>query len=459
MLLHIFFNTIVFVSTLGILIIVHECGHFLVARFFEVKVERFSIGFGPVLWSKKDSNGTEYTISAILLGGYVKLMDTAIQKTNQYCDFNNSFYHKCFWKKSLIIIAGPMFNFVFSILLYVIVFVLGVSSYKPIINYIIPNSIIEQSDLSIGSRIQSINAVQVDDWESVRLQILNHINKTKIIISTEVVDNDNIISKQNIIYLPVNWFYQSDLNFKDPITALGILPNFLYVSSVISEKRLYFFNQQDHLKINDKILLINGQSIYNWKSFIQIIKDNLNKKFSMVIERDKNILKLDCSLIENCFINSTDFQKNINLFSDTVVMKSVLTLENHRYGLYEAISKSFNKVWNYMCFIMCTLLKLITGDIKIINLHGPIAIAKIAGQTIQHGIVYYFIFLAIISINLGVINLLPFPILDGGQLLLLLIEKIQGYSILPKTRNFIYMISVIILVIIIFITVYNDINL
>lgn len=458
MLLQFFFSTIIFFGTLGVLIVIHECGHFLVARFFEEKIERFSIGFGPVLWSKKDSYGTEYTISAILIGGYVKLIDTSFNESKHYHSFNRSFYHSYFWKKSLIIVAGPIFNFLFAILLYTIVYISGILNYKPIINYILPNSIVACAKIPIGSEIKQINGILVNDWESVRFQILSNINKEQITVFTELVNNRNIVSKISIIDLPKNWINQSILDTKDPLIILGMLPNVLRVISIIEKEELYFFNEQKQLQINDKILLINGQPIYNLESFIQIIKNNINKILHIVIERNKCVLTLHGKLIGNHSIDDKAIQKNIDLFSDTIIVESTVKLNTYRYGLCSAILKSMSKVWQYICFIMHTLFKLISGNINIVNLHGPIAISKIANQTARCGIIHYFVFLAIVSINLGVINLIPFPILDGGQLLLLIIEKIYGQPMSSKIQNFIYIISCTVLIIIMLITAYNDID-
>lgn len=459
-LLHIFLNIIVFVGTLGILILVHEYGHFLIARIFKVKVERFSIGFGPILWRRIDSHGTEYTISAILLGGYVKLADLSIQEIDHHYSFNSLCNYKYFWKRFLIIIAGPVFNFIFAVLLYVIAFMIGVSSYKPIVNYILSNSIVERSGISTGSEIRLINGVQVNDWESICIQILSNLNKEQIAILIEKVDDFSAVSKMNMVFLPINnGLNQSDFNMiTNPIAALGMFPNVVRIVSLVSNTELHVFDQQSNLQINDKILLIDGQFIYDWESFIKIIKNNFNKKFNIVIERNKNVFSLDCKCIENSMFDSEKVQKSIDLFLGTVVVDFMLHAEIHQYGFYTAILKSINKVRNCISYIIYTLFKLVGGHVKITNLHGPIEIAKIATQTIRYGVVSYIVFLALVSINLGVINLLPFPILDGGRLLFLLIENIRHRSISLKMQNFIYIISFIILVIIFCITLYNDVT-
>lgn len=458
MILNFFVDLFIFIITLGILIMVHEYGHFLAARFFKIKIEQVSIGFGPVLWNWKDTNGTKYVISAFLVGGYIKLFDKKTQQISSNCQFNDSFYPKYIWKRSIIVLAGPIFNFIFSILLYIIIFTVGTPIYRPIINYILPNSVIDQSKILIGSEIKFINNVQVTDWESVRLMIFNNINQKSMIITVNLVHDNKVNYKKCIVHLPYNWFNQPIIATTDPIIALGIFPNIVYVKSNIIEKECLFLDKQNDLQIGDKILLINSKPIYNWKSFMRMIEHNQSKIFNLLIERNNNLLYLNCSLYKKNYFNNTDKYKNINLFLETFMIKAEQKPETYRYGLPTAILKAFNKTWNFICFTIKMLAQLFFGDIKIANLHGPIAIAKEAGQSAHSGLIYYLMFLSIVSINLGIMNLLPFPVLDGGQLFFILLEKVKGSAISQKIQDFINIISFIILICITFLTLYNDIT-
>lgn len=457
MILHNFLNIVVFIITLGILIIVHEYGHFLAARFFKVKVDQFSIGFGPVLWSWYSKRGTRYVISAVLIGGYVKFVDKKAEHINSNFHFDDSLCSKSIWKRGIIVVAGPVFNFIFSILLYTLIFIIGTPICKPIINYILPNSIMDQHEVSIGSEIESVNNVKVNDWESLRSNIYNNFDKKKIIIIINLFKEDKMDHKGYVVYLSNDWLHQSMINTIDPATALGIFPNVVYVESIVTKKEQLFFDKQADLKIGDKILLINSKPIYDWKSFVQMFKNYSEKTFSMTIERDKHLLFLHCKLYKKNFVDFTDKYKNIDLFLNTLVIKIIQVSEIQRCGFFSAIIKSFYKTWHLICFIVNALVQLFLGNIKIDNLHGPIAIAKEASQAASFGFLYYLAFLAIISINLGIINLLPLPILDGGQILFLLLEKLKGNSISQKTQNFVYVISLIILMLITLIALYNDI--
>ncbi|URJ24693.1 sigma E protease regulator RseP [Candidatus Blochmanniella camponoti] len=454
MLLHLFWNLIAFVLALSILITVHEYGHFVAARLLKVKVERFSIGFGPVLWSWRDSNDTEYVISAVLFGGYVKLFNT--QKKIASCneERNQSFDCKRIWKKSVIVVSGPMFNFLFSIVLYALVFMIGVPIYKPIIHSVIPNSIVAQSHVPSGVEIKSINNILTRDWDAVRLEILNSIGKEKIIISATPINSTHI--QTYTINLSRNWFNKSTNN-NDPIITLGILPFNTHVSPILSGIQPDSAAQRAGLKIGDKIISIDDQLIHNWESFITIIKNNPEKTFKIIVERKNKILNFSLTPDKKYLIPSDKAEGVIGVFPKiTCIPKKHHTI--HQYRLYPAILEACKKTWKLICLTTNTLFKLVTGDIRITHLSGPIAIAQGAGASAQSGVIYYLMFLSLISINLGIINLLPFPTLDGGHLFFFIIEKIKGKSISKETQSFGYIIGSIILTFMMCLAIFNDIS-
>ncbi|URJ25622.1 sigma E protease regulator RseP [Blochmannia endosymbiont of Camponotus sp.] len=454
MLLHFFWNLTTFILALSVLITVHEYGHFVAARFLKVKVERFSIGFGPVLWSWRDSNDTEYVISVVLFGGYVKLFNT--QKKIASCneEYNNSFDCKRIWKKSVIVVSGPIFNFLFAIVLYTLVFMIGVPIYKPIIHSVIPNSIVAQSNIPSGVEIKSINNILTRDWDAVRLEILNSIGKEKIVISATPINNTHI--QTYIINLSHNWFNKSTNN-KDPIITLGILPFNTHVLPILSRIQPDSAAQRAGLKIGDKIISIDDQLIHNWESFITIIKNNPEKTFKIIVERKNKILNFSLTPNKKHLIPFDKTEGVIGVFPKIICIPTKHHTI-HQYGLYLAILEACEKTWKLICLTTNTLFKLITGDVGITHLSGPIAIAQGAGASAQSGVIYYLMFLSLISINLGIINLLPFPTLDGGHLFFFMIEKIKGKSISKETQSFGYIIGSIILTLIMCLSIFNDIS-
>ncbi|WP_159714357.1 sigma E protease regulator RseP [Blochmannia endosymbiont of Camponotus nipponensis] len=455
MLLHFFWNLTAFILALGILITVHECGHFAAARFLKVKVERFSIGFGPVLWSWRDSHDTEYVISAVLFGGYVKLFNNREKITLLNQEYNNTFDDQHVWKKSIIVISGPIFNFIFSILSYVLIFVIGIPIHKPVIHSVIPNSIVAQSGVESGVEIKSINNIQTNDWDTVRLEIFNSIGKEKIVISTMPINNSKCINTYTI-KLSYNWFNKV-ANHQDPIIALGILPFHTYMSPILSEIKPDSAAKRAGLKVGDKIVSVDDQLIYDWELFIKIIKNNPGKTFKITIERKNKILNLNLTPNKNHMLHSDQVESVIGAFPKIIC----IPMEHHvirQYGVYLAILQACEKTWKLICLTTNILFKLITGDINMTHLRGPIAIAQGAGESAQSGLIYYLMFLSLISINLGIVNLFPLPGLDGGHLFFFIIEKIKGTSISKEIQSVGYIIGSIILMLMMCLSIFNDIS-
>lgn len=454
MLLHCVWNFVVFIIALGVLITVHECGHFLIARFFKVQVEKFSIGFGPALWKWYDSNNTEYVISIILLGGYVKLFNAQTVNTRSYYISQEAFnYKKDVWKRIVIVLAGPVFNFIFSILLYTVVYIIGIPICKPIIHDVIPNSIVTSVGISSGVEIKSINNVQTPDWKTVRLQIFNNIKKEKIIISTMSINgmHSNIYT----IYLSKCW---RDLfvKVKDPILALGIVSCNTRIIPVLSDVKSNSPAKQGGLKIGDKILAINDHPILNWNFFITNIKNNSEKIFKISVERQHKVLHCYVIPDKNHLVDFSTIESMISVVPKIITVPIKTHCMIHKYSLHNAIFKACIKTWELMYLIINALIKLILGDIKTIDIGGPIAIAQGAGDAARFGLIYYLMFLAVISINLGIINLLPFPTLDGGHLFFLILEIINGKPVSSKIQNFGYIIGLTLLVLIMCFVILND---
>ncbi|URJ25343.1 RIP metalloprotease RseP [Candidatus Blochmannia ocreatus (nom. nud.)] len=463
MLSHFFWNLITFILTLSILITIHEYGHFLAARFLNVKIEKFSIGFGPVLWSWKDQKkDTEYAISAILFGGYIKLFDAPKSINKQYTQkYNNTFNSKKTWEKIIIIVAGPIMNFLLSIILYIIIFIIGTPTHKPIIQSIIPDSIADQSGLLSNLEIQSINNVHTHNWDAIRLEILNNIGKKNIVISTIEICQNNTNIKTYTLNIPDNWFNKSINYINDPVISLGIVPIDTYIIPTIFKIRPNSAAQQSGLKIGDKIIKINEQTITNWESVIKIIKNNLTNNLNITIARENKTINLNLNLQSNKIhcIHPNTIEEIIGFIPKVISKPTKNFLLKNKYGYFDAILHSCKKVWKLIYFTINTLFQAILGNINIIQLiGGPISIAQKAGETAKYGFIYYLMFLSVISINLGIINLLPFPSLDGGHLFFLIIEKIIGKLIPKKIKHFIHIIGYIILMSVISIALFNDIN-
>lgn len=454
MLLNFLWTFIIFFVALGMLITVHECGHFLTARFFGIKVERVSIGFGPILWKWYDSNNTKYVVSMILVGGYVKLFNTDVHRVIGSCE-EDAFDKKDIWKRVIVIVSGSIFNFIFSFLLYVLIYSISAPICKPMINNIIPNSIIAQAQVPSGIEIVSVNNVHTHNWEEVRFQILNSIEKERIIFSTKSIDNRNFHTY--IVPFSKNLF-NTYLKTQDPIVALGIFPDNFEISLILAKIKPNSIAESSGLKIGDKILKINDQPMFDWKSFIEYIKNNPEKNYMISVERQRKILYCHMILDRKILVDSNILiEEIIGIFPKIIIHSKKYYTVCYR-ELNNIICQACNKVWELIYLTVNTLIKCISGDVKATNVGGFIAIAQGARDAAHFGFIYYLMFLSIISVNLGIINLLPLPMLDGGHLFFLVLEKIKGKPVSQKIQDFGNGIGFFLLMLIMCLAFFNDLS-
>ncbi|UVK78990.1 MAG: intramembrane zinc metalloprotease [Sodalis sp. Ffu] len=446
--LHFFWSLAAFIVALGILITVHEFGHFWVARLCGVTVERFSIGFGPELWRWIDKSGTEYIIAAIPLGGYVKMldgwMDTVLTEHR-----HGAFNHKTVWQRAAIIAAGPVFNFLFAILAYWLVFMIGMSSYRPIIGDIIPRSIVAQADISPNMELKSIDGIKTLDWDSVRLQLLNKIGDSEISIGVAQFGSSNI--KKKIIDLRC---WSCDPSKQDPIVALGIIPLGPRIEPILAKIQAGSAAMKAGLQPGDRIVKVNGQHMDDWQLFVIKVRDNPGRALQVTIERQASTLNITLTP------DSKSVNKNkIEGFAGVVPKVIPLSTEYkivYKLGPLPALAKASEKTWQLMRLTAGMVGKLVTGDVKLNNLSGPISIAQGAGISAEYGLIHYLIFLALISVNLGIINLFPLPVLDGGHLIFLVIEKLKGGPVSERVQDLSYRIGSILMMLLMGLALFND---
>lgn len=441
-------NLLTFLVAISILVTVHECGHFLVARRCGVRVERFCIGFGRTLWCCTDRHGTEYIIALIPLGGYVKMLDERV-KSESLSHQNESFNNKPIWQRIAIVGAGPLANFLFAILAYWLVFMIGIPALRPVVGEISPQSIAEKAKLSPGIEIKSIDNIKTPDWESVRLALMLKLGDRQVEVSVAPFGSSQEVIK--ILDLR-QWNFKPDK--QDPILALGIVPYNPQIESILTVVQPDSAAQKAGLHVGDKIVKVDDQRLNSWKSLVKKIQENPGRPLALEIER--NCLHLFLTLIPN--IKKTEKGISVGFAG---IFPTVLPLSEeynvlHQYKWIPALYQASNKAWYLIRLTFSMLSKLIIGDAKLSHLSGPISIAQGAGESAESGLVYYLMFLALISINLGVINLLPLPILDGGNLLFLLIEKLNGKPVSDRIQNYSYRVGSIMLVFLMVLALFND---
>lgn len=445
--LSILWNLAAFIIALGVLITVHEFGHFWVARRCGVRVERFSIGFGKALWRRTDKSGTEYVIAMIPLGGYVKMLDERAEPVApelRHYAFNN----KTVGQRAAIIAAGPIANFLFAIFAYWLVFIIGVPGVRPVIGEITPNSIAAQAQIQPGTELKAVDGIETPDWDAVRLQLVSKIGDEHTTLSVAQFGSNQ---RQDKTLDLRHWAFEPDK--EDPVSSLGMRPRGPQIEPVLSEVQVNSAASKAGLQAGDRIVKVNGQSLTQWMTFVTLVRDNPDTPLALDIERQGSPLSLTL----------TPDSKQVNGKAEGFagVVPKVIPLPDEyktvrQYGPFSAILEASDKTWQLMKLTVSMLGKLITGDVKLNNLSGPISIAQGAGMSAEFGIIYYLMFLALISVNLGIINLFPLPVLDGGHLLFLAIEKLKGGPVSERVQDFSYRIGSILLVLLMGLALFND---
>lgn len=432
-----------FIVALGVLITVHEFGHFWVARRCGIKVERFSVGFGKALWRRRDRLGTEYVIALIPLGGYVKMLDERVESVPPELR-HQSFNNKTVLQRASVIAAGPIANFLFAILAYWLVFIHGVPGVRPVTGEIVSGSVAAQAQISPGMELKAVDGIETPDWDAVRMALVGKIGDADVVLTLAPFGSSQQVEKRVDLR---NWHFEPDK--QDPVVALGIAPRGPEIETVLAEVQANSPARTAGLQAGDRIVKVDGRALADWRHFVDLVRKSPNKAIALDVERQGDVVSLTL----------TPAAKGTEGFAG--VVPRVLPLPEEyktvrQYGPFAAIGEAGEKTWQLMKLTVSMLGKLITGDVKLNNLSGPISIAQGAGMSAEYGMIYYLMFLALISVNLGIINLFPLPVLDGGHLLFLAIEKIKGKPVSERVQDFSYRIGSILLVLLMGLALFND---
>ncbi|MEX9907134.1 sigma E protease regulator RseP [Providencia rettgeri] len=441
-------SLVAFIIAIGVLITVHEFGHYWIARRCGVYVERFSIGFGKTLWRKVDKNGTEFVLAIIPLGGYVKMLDErvgSVSPERRHQAFNN----KTVGQRAAIIGAGPIANFLLAIVVYWIVFMIGVPSVKPVIEDVKPGSIAAIANFEPKMELKSIDGIETPDWNSVRLALVGKIGDRELTAQVLPSGYNEPITKTVDL---TTW--QFDPEKQDPILSVGIMPVSARIDPVIQKVTQGLAGERAGLQKGDRIVSVNGEVLGLWDPVTRIIRNNPGVPLKLEVQRSQQLISLTLTP------DSQDGPRGEKIGFAGVEL-SVLPLADEykmvqQYGPFSAFYQASDKTWQLMKLTVNMMGKLVVGDVKLNNLSGPISIAKGAGVSAESGLVYYLMFIALISVNLGIINLFPLPVLDGGHLLFLLIEKIKGSPVSERVQDFSFRIGAMALILLMGLALFND---
>ena len=437
------------ILTLGILVTIHEWGHFYIARLCGVKVLRFSVGFGKALCSWKDRKGTEYAIAAIPLGGYVKMLDereadVPVQQLDQ------AFNRKPVLQRMAIVVAGPAVNLIFAVFAYWFMYVSGVSTVAPIVGSVASGSVAAEARLPQGFEVLAVDGEQTLTWDEVNLRLAGRVGESGQ-LTLRVKEMDASLAKDYVVFLQ-NW--NVDVDKESPVSALGLVPWRPAVPAVIGRLVEGGSAELSGMMLQDEVITANQQPLGNWYAFVELVRANPGALLQLEVLRNGGVVSID--ITPEVKVDKTGVSYGyIGAAASSVAWPEEYkrTLE---YGLLSGIERAFSKTFQMISLTLDSIWKMIEGVISVKNLSGPITIAKVASDSAASGLESYISFLAYLSISLGILNLLPIPVLDGGHLLYYTIELITRKPVSERVQVLGLKLGMAMLLTLMFVAIFND---
>jgi len=445
-----------FVVALGLLIVVHELGHYVVARWCGVKVLRFSVGFGRALFARRlGPDQTEWVIAAVPLGGYVKMVD---EREGDVApdDLPRAFNRQSVWKRFAIVVAGPVANFLLAIALYWCLFMSGVQEAKPIVAAPEAGTVAAQAGLQAGDTIRAINDEPVAGWQDVRWRLLQLALDRKP-ARIEVADGRGAIDWRTLDLSRV----AADEVEGDLLAKLGMRLYRPELPPVIGKVIAGGVAARTGLAAGDRVIAVNGERIPSWEALVAKVRASPGRALVLDVERGDATRGSTTRRFELVPEGATQGTETIGRIGaapqvDEAALKAYYF--EIRYGPVEAAAKAVARTWEMSIFSLRMLGKMIVGEVSWRNLSGPVTIADYAGQSASLGLAPYLAFLALISISLGVLNLLPIPLLDGGHLMYYTIEVLKGSPVSERVMEIGQRAGLAVLLFLMAFAFYNDIN-
>lgn len=439
-----------FIVALGVLVTIHEYGHFWMARRCGVKVLRFSVGFGKPLFQWEDKQGTQFWISSIPLGGYVKMLDAReIDVPQELMD--QEFSQKPVSQRIAVFAAGPLINLLFAVLVYWGLFAYGVTTIAPIVGKVEPGSPAYAGGLLGGDEIVAIDGESVRDWEGVTYALVERIGDTGV-IEVQVKPKDSSLQRARSIL--VNQFMGGG-GIDSPIAELGFEPYRPSVPAIISEVQPGKPAEQAGLLSGDHIKEANGEPIEEWSQWVGLIQASAGLPMDISVLRGAEMISLT---ITPAAIQNEQGQSvgQIGALVDFPTLPKEM-YRDIQYSPIEAFWKGVQRTGQLVAITLKSIGKMVTGVVSLDNLSGPITIAKIAGDTANYGVDSFLNFLAYLSVSLGVLNLLPIPILDGGHILFACYEAVRGKPLSERLQQAGLGLGLALIAMFMVIAFYNDV--
>ncbi len=434
---------------LGVLVTIHEYGHFWVARRCGVRVLRFSVGFGKPLVRWHDRQGTEFVIAALPLGGYVKMLDGR-EETLTAEDEAQAFNLKPVRQRMAIVAAGPVANFLLAFVFFWALAMLGTQQVRPVIGSVAADSLAEVAGLEAGQEIVAIDGVAVAGWGDVNMRLVGRLGETGI-LRVETVRDGNSLANSYSIQLDA---WEKGVDEINPLLALGIEP-----WRPAAEAVLTHFDEQGPalaagLQLQDRVLALDGHAISQWHELVQLVQQRPEQRVELRVLRNGSELLLPVRLGSRTADNTTRGYLGAGVSGGTWP-ESMLVQRS--FGLFDGAVEGVRHTWRMSTMTLLSIKKMLLGEMSAKNLSGPISIAKVAGASAESGLRSFLNFMAYLSISLGVLNLLPVPVLDGGHLLFYTVEWIRGKPLSERIQALGMQVGIALVLSLMAFAVFNDI--
>ncbi len=441
---------VAFVFTIGILVTFHEFGHFWVAQKCDVKILKFSVGFGKPLWSRRlGKDQFELVIAALPLGGYVKMLDEREGEVAE-SELKRAFNRKSLAQRTVIVLAGPVFNIIFAIVAFWFMFMIGLVGLKPIVGEVENGSVAYQAGLHEGNEIIAVDSRETKTWTMVVDALVN-----------KVIDGGNVYIKvrdnsvTRILNINLEGLSIDDMAEQGLLNKLGMTPKKYKVPAIIGDIHSGLPAEEAGLLEGDLIISANGDQIDDWRQWVKYVQARPKQKIIMEIKRENGYLTLELVPDEK----TRDDGSVIGFIgaANQPLQPAEVIFAKESYTIGPALLKGIEKTWDMSWLTLRMLGKMITGQASVKNLSGPISIAQYAGDSAKGGVAAFLWFLGIVSVSLGILNLLPVPILDGGHLLYYAVEFFKGSEVSESIQIIGQQIGFTLLLGLMILVFYNDI--
>lgn len=425
------------IVTIAILVTVHEFGHLLIARWCGVRVLKFSVGMGPSVFSWRARSGIEYSIAALPIGGYVRMLDA--REVNVPAEqYHESFNAKSPWQRIAIASGGPLANFLLAILVYWVVAVTGESGFAPVIGDVEADSPMAQAGVPANVEIVAVDGRETPTWQALNMQLVRRLGDTGQI---ELVTRRPDSERHETHHVPIERWLQGQ---RDPniIRELGMTPFPAVMGEVMDDGAA----ARAGLRDGDRVLAVNGETVTGWAEWVRAVQQAPEETLELDVQRGEQRLTLELTPA----VRELEDGRRVGFVGVGPTHRVA------RFGVLEGIPRAARQTWDTTALTLDVLRKMVAGLVSTSNLSGPITIATVASDSAQSGMETFLAFLALLSVSLAVLNLLPIPVLDGGHILYCVAELIKGSPVSERTQRLGVQIGIVLVASLMLLAIFND---